>query len=247
MKIIAVYNIKGGVGKTSTSVNMAYTIAKDGFKTLIVDLDPQGASTYYFKAQPTLKGKSKKILSAKKEISHSIVTTDYTNLDILPADPSYRKIDFIIDELKGGDKWLKKLLKPVKKAYDYIILDCPPNVTNLSENVFRNSDTVLVPVVPTILSVRTYDQMLDFFNEAKIDENKIIPFFSMVEKRKSMHSRIMNEFLEKHPRTINVGIPYLSLIEKMGEYRSPVTHKYPYYEASFCYKKLWKELKTKID
>ena len=75
MKIIAVYNIKGGVGKTATSVNMAYTIAKDGFNTLIVDLDPQGASTYYFKAEPKLKGKSKKILSAKKDISESIVTT----------------------------------------------------------------------------------------------------------------------------------------------------------------------------
>lgn len=246
MKIIAVYNIKGGVGKTATSVNMAYTIAKDGFNTLIVDLDPQGASTYYFKAEPKLKGKSKKILSAKKDISESIVTTDYTNLDILPADPSYRKIDFIIDDLKGGDKWLKKILKPVKKAYDYVILDCPPNVTNLSENVFRNSDLVLVPVVPTILSVRTFDQMLAFFQEEKIDDNKIIPFFSMVEKRKNMHNRIMNEFLEKNSNTINVGIPYLSLIEKMGEYRSPVTHKYPYYEASFCYKKLWKELKTKI-
>lgn len=102
-----------------------------------------------------------------------------------------------------------------KKAYDYVILDCPPNVTNLSENVFRNSDLVLVPVVPTILSVRTFDQMLAFFQEEKIDYNKIIPFFSMVEKRKNMHNRIMNEFLEKNSNTINVGIPYLSLIEKM--------------------------------
>lgn len=247
MKIIAVYNIKGGVGKTSTSVNMAYTIAKDGYKTLIVDLDPQGASTYYFKASPKLKGKSNKILNTKKDISESIVTTDFANLDILPADPSYRKIDFIIDQLKGGEKWLKKILRPVKKAYDMVILDCPPNVTNLSENVFRNSDIILVPVVPTTLSVRTYDQMINFFEEEKIDQHKIIPFFSMVEKRKTMHIRTMEEFLFKNSNTINVSVPFLSIIERMGEYRSPVAHKYPYYEASFCYKKLWKELKTRID
>lgn len=247
MKIIAVYNIKGGVGKTVTSVNFAYTVAKAGNSVLLVDLDPQGASTFYFDVELSLKGNSKKILSNKKNINSSIKDSGYKNLDILPADINYRKVDFIISELKSADKWLKKLLKPVKKEYDYIILDCPPNITTLSENVFQNSDAILTPVVPSTLSVRTFEQMIEFFEENKINPKKIHPFFSMVERRKSMHTSMMENFMKEHKNTIDVKIPYLSVIEKMGEYKTPVVHRYPYYEISFFYKKLWKELEARLN
>src|SRR6185437_5656836 len=87
-------------------------------------------------------------LPDKKNLEDLIQETDYKNLDLLPADTRYRQLDSFISEMKNSDKWLRKLLKPVKKQYDYIIIDCPPNITALSENILKNSDAVLVPVYP---------------------------------------------------------------------------------------------------
>jgi chromosome partitioning protein len=246
MKIIAVYNIKGGVGKTATSVNMAYTAAADGNKVLLMDIDPQGASTFYFKVKPSLEGDARKVLFGGKSVESSIRETEFTNLDLLPADSKYRKLDNFLHEMKNSDKWLSKLFSPVKKHYDYVFIDCPPSITAVSENIFENADAILVPVIPTVLSVRTYEQLRDFFKEEGYERKKLFPFFSMFERRKNMHNDSMESFSKKFQETINIAIPYNSEIEKMGEYMAPIVHKYPYAEASEAYVKLWKKLKNKI-
>jgi chromosome partitioning protein len=245
MKIISVFNIKGGVGKTATSVNLAYLASKDkGAKILLADLDPQGASSFYFKIDVNHKGK--KFVKGNNTVSDLIVESGYPNLDLLPADNDYRKIDFYLKELKGKSRWLSTFFKPVGKKYDYVIIDCPPNIGLMSENILKNSDLILVPVVPTTLSVRTYDQLLDFCKEEEIDKKKVMPFFSMYERRKNLHNETIEDFTNKHRNAVDIAIPYISEIERMGVYKAPYTNIHPDNDITYLYKQLWKSVKKKL-
>jgi chromosome partitioning protein len=246
MKVIAVYNIKGGVGKTATAVNLSYAATIDGNKVLLLDMDPQGASSFYFKTKPSMDGDANKILFGGKSIESAIRQTEFTGLDILPADSKYRKLDHFLYNMKKSDKWLRKLFSPVKKQYDYIFIDCPPSITFVSQNLFENADAVLVPVIPTVLSIRTYEQLREFFKDEGFDKKKLFPFFSMYERRKNMHNESIDSFASNYPECIKIAIPYNSEIEKMGEYMAPIVYKYPYAEASEMYMKLWKKLKKSL-
>lgn len=245
MKIISVFNIKGGVGKTATAVNLAYTAAAEGNKVLLVDLDPQGASSFYFQLENV--ENAKRIISGTSDLSKAVHDSGYANLEILPASGDYRKMDVFLSNLKKeSSRWLSNFFKPVKKKYDYIILDCPPNISLYSENILRNSDLVLVPVIPTTLSVRTYDQLISFCNESKIDRKKLHPFFSMYEMRKSLHNETISEFVMMHKETLNVVIPFKSEVEKMGVYQAPYTARYPQSDITYLYKELWKATKKRL-
>jgi cellulose biosynthesis protein BcsQ len=118
VKIIAIYNIKGGVGKTATAVNLAYLASTDGANTLLWDLDPQGATSYYYKVKPKVKGGGKKLIEGKSDIEDAVRGTDYEDLDILPADFSYRNMDLFLDQTKKPQKRLRKLLQPFEDEYD---------------------------------------------------------------------------------------------------------------------------------
>jgi chromosome partitioning protein len=245
MKLLAIYNLKGGVGKTATTVNLAYLAAAEGYKTLLIDMDPQAASSFYFGVEGEV-GDVKKMMKGNFDIADNIFDSGYDNLDILPSDSDYRKIELFLNDMKDASRWLSNFVKPVKMDYDLVILDCPPNITLLTENIFRNSDYILVPVVPTVLSVRTYEQILEYFSSHRLNKDKLIPFFSMFEKRKNMHNEISRDFARKFRETISVLIPYSSEVEKMGIYRAPLTFKRPSEEASKAFGKLWKGLKKKM-
>lgn len=248
MKLLAVYNLKGGVGKTATTVNLAYLASAAGYKTLLIDMDPQAASSFYFGVESDATTNDvKKMVKGNYDIADNIFPSGYDNLDILPSDSDYRKIELFLNDLKDASRWLSNFVKPVKHDYDLVILDCPPNITLLTENIFRNSDYILVPVVPTVLSVRTYEQILDYFASHRLNKDKLMPFFSMYEKRKNMHNEISRDFARKFKETISVLIPYSSEVEKMGIYRAPLTFKRPSELASKAFGKLWKGVKKKME
>lgn len=242
MVTIALYNLKGGVGKTAATINLAYLAAKEGYKTLIWDMDPQGSSSFYLGATASTKNESKKLLSNEMELLDAVQSSAYENLDIIPADLSARNADVLLSEMKQSKKKISSLLSSLKKDYDVVILDCPPGISLLHDAVFTGVDWVLMPNIPTTLSIRSFETVAAYFKENGLDLNKLKCFFSMVDHRKNLHHEVMNEFY-KDKVFLKSYIPYLSDVEKMGINEAPLeTFAHSSYAAQ-CYRDLWKEIR----
>jgi cellulose biosynthesis protein BcsQ len=241
MKVISLYNIKGGVGKTAACVNLAFSCARNGTKTLIWDLDAQGAASFYFRVKPEVRGGTKKLFK-RKETGDLVQETDIDNLDLIPADFSYRHMDLFLDSGKKPKKQMNEFISQFEQDYDVIFLDCPPSFSLVSENVFNASDVMLVPLIPTTLSLRTYNQILEYVAEHKKLSLKLMPFFSMVDRRKKLHNETVSDGLTGISGLLRTHIPYLSIIENMGMNQAPVGLFAPRSEAAAIFDTLWTEV-----
>jgi len=241
MKTIACYSIKGGVGKTATAVNLAYWAAKSGIRTLLIDLDPQGASSFYFRVKPSNKNWGKRFFRAYEDLIRQIKASDFDNLDVIPAHLSFRNFDELLGVLSKRKNRLKKILKGLSRQYSLVVLDCPPTISNLSEAVFAASDFVLVPVIPTTLSERTFEQLNKFYKQQGYSRKSLKPFFSMVQTNKNLHKKTMVNMQRQHKNFMNTHIPFSIDIENMGEHRAPVDVYARNRPANKAYFELWKE------
>jgi chromosome partitioning protein len=244
MRVVAIYNIKGGVGKTSTAVNLGYLAARDGLRTLIWDLDPQGSATYLFRVKPKVKGGGKALVAGRRSLDQAIKETDFDRLDLMPADFSYRNLDLVLDSAKRRTDRLRRLTAPLGDEYDLVILDCPPSVSLVSENVVRACHVLLVPLIPAVLSMRTFDQLIDFVDGLPGRKPQVLAFLSMVDRRKKAH----REFTERLPHArgavVAEAIPNLAVIEQMARHRAPVPDFAPHSPATAAYEALWARLRS---
>ena len=233
MKVIATYNIKGGVGKTATAVNIAYLAASDGYRVLLWDLDPQAAASFLFRVRPKVKGGGKALIAGRRPVDDAIKATDFDNLDL-----------HLDSERKSATR-LRSLLVPLRREYDLVILDCPPSISLLSENVLHAADLLLVPLIPTTLSVRTLEQLTEFISGFDGRQPQVLAFFSMLDRRKRLHREIADELPVKRDDVAAVAIPALSAIERMSVQRAPVTAASPRSQAARYYRDLWHEARTR--
>jgi cellulose biosynthesis protein BcsQ len=247
MQIVAVSNIKGGVGKTTTAVNLAYLSSEGGTATALWDLDPQGAATWLLQGEDNPRASARKLVRGKRELTELVSPTAWDRLWYVPADASYRDFDLHISERKHPTARLLKMTRPLGEAFDRLVLDCPPGMTLLSENVLRAADAVVVPVLPTPLSLRMLEQLFDFVAQAGWTDLRVLPFFSMADRRKSLHLELMAEARRRFPAILVTEIPYWSEVERMAVRRAPLPAFSPRGPASQLYRQLWDEVRTRLD
>jgi cellulose biosynthesis protein BcsQ len=218
--IIAVYSAKGGVGKTTLAVNLAWaSAALSSRRTLLWDLDAQGAASYIL-GQEAGGTKARQSITRDADPSQLIRHTGIDRLDVLPADESLRTLDYAFHDL-GKRKRLAKIASNLSRDYDRIIIDCPPGLTDTSDQILRAADLAVVPLIPAILSRRALDEIKEHVGQKKGPKVILAPVFSMVDRRRLLHRTA----LESQPGW--PSIPMASAYEKMSEARAPIGELFP--------------------
>ena len=241
MKTLGTYNIKGGVGKTATAVNLAWLAARDGQRTLLWDLDPQGAASYVLRVRPHVKGGGKALVRGKRSLDQAVKQTEFERLDLVPSDFTYRNLDLVLDDAKKPTQRLARMLAPLADDYDVAILDSPPGISLVSENIVQAAGTLLVPLIPTTLSVRTLEQLTEFV--AGLDHRPaLFPFFAMADGRKRLHREVIEDLRARRDDLATTVIPARSLVEQMAVHRAPLPTFSPRSQVTRSYEDLWAEV-----
>jgi chromosome partitioning protein len=244
MKIVAVYNMKGGVGKTTTAVNLSYLAAASGRRTLLWDLDPQGAASFAFRIRPHVAG-FKKGLAHAHVLAAAIKQTDYPQLDLLPADFAYRKLERMLDRASKPERAVQNMLATVAEGYDVVFLDCPAGFSLLTEGIFVAADTVLVPTIPTVLSLRMVARLIKWTMRTK-SQVDLAAFFNMVDRRKALHRRATAWSLAHPDLFLTRHVPYVSVVEQMTVRRAPLPVFAPRDPATAAFTDVWTALQTRM-
>lgn len=247
MRVIALSSIKGGVGKTSAAINLARLAAADGCRTLLWDLDPQGATTYTLDIAARVAGGARQLVRAADALSGTPVPSAWPDLDVVPADFSLRYLDLELADRGKPRRQISRMLESLEPEYDIAFLDCPPGITLAIDSALRATDLVLVPVIPAALPMRSFDQLAAYMRaDKRLRSVMIAGFLSMVDLRKRVHRSMVEELRAERSELMSNWTPYSVDIEEMALDRSPVVDARPSTAAAEAYRKLYHELDTRL-
>lgn len=221
MSVLGVMHIKGGVGKTTAAVSLAFLAAREG-PTLLWDLDPQGAASFTLRIRPRTPVGAARLLRDEAALAEAIKGTDHAGLDLLPADFSLRKLDGLLAASDARGRGLSRALAPLREEYRHVLLDCPPGISFLAENVIEACDALLCPTPPHPLSLRTLARLARHLARRRGRTPHLLPFLSLVDRRKAAHHDVAAWVLAHPELVLAPEIPYAALIERMGVERAPV-------------------------
>jgi cellulose biosynthesis protein BcsQ len=245
VKVLATYNFKGGVGKTSTCAALAYLAAEDGLHTLAWDLDAQGALSWILRAgrPKDAPAGAKELARGALDLTSAVCTSEHPGLDLVPAERSYRKLDAL---LAGAPPTrLAEVLDGFREAYDLVLLDAPPTLSHLAENVFAAADALLAPTIPTPLSLRTLAKLLAHLKRGE-RRTAVLPFFTQVDRRKALHREVSAYAAAEGLSFLSTEIPCSSAVERMGVLRRPLEAFAPSDRAALAYRELWAEVRARL-
>ena len=246
MYTIALYNLKGGVGKTTTAVNLAYLAAESKRNTVLWDWDPQAAASWYCGVDKGGNNKAIRLINKGEPIGKMEVNTPYPRLTVIPADLSLRKVDNALDEVRGPRKLIKRLVEPLSENVSYLFFDCPPTLTPSIEYLLNGVDLVLIPMIPSPLSLRAMEQVVEFFGERKSGPKHMMGFFNQVDLRRSVHKETIRHSRSLPLPILKNWIPIDSAAEQMGLRRAPLTSYAKSGRAAIAYRKMWREVGRKL-
>jgi chromosome partitioning protein len=244
--VIALYALKGGVGKTSAAVNLAALAARGGARTVLWDLDPQAAATFLLRVKPKLKGGARALLQGETDPTSVLRETAYDRLAVLPAESMYGTADVDLDQAKKSERRVQRVAAALSDDHDVVFLDCPPGMSLLSLNIVRGAGLLLVPLIPSPLSLRTLDQVVDTATEAGKQTPAVLAFWSMLDPRRALHRDVLALVEGRYADVARSVIPASATAERMAQRRAPVVEWAPRAPVSIAYEQLWAEVATRL-
>ena len=246
-KVISIANQKGGVGKTTTAINLSTVLAKRNKKTLLIDTDPQGNATSGVGVEKDLEKSIYNVLIEDTPIEDVIVETNIKKLSLCPSNINLAGAEVELVSMMSREMRLKEKLDAIKNNYDYIIIDCPPSLGLITLNAFTASNSVLIPVQCEYYALEGLGQLLNTIKLVKKHLNKELDIegalLTMFDTRTNLSKQVVDEvkgyFVDKVYKTV---IPRNIKLSEAPSYGMPITLYDPHSKGAKCYDKLGKEL-----
>lgn len=245
-KVISVANQKGGVGKTTTTVNLGTILAKKGKKVLLIDADPQGNATSGLGVEKDVEPSTYDILVNDAELQESLQDTIIKNLKVCPANMNLAGAEVELVSMMSREQRLKEKLEPLKEKFDYVLIDCPPSLGLITLNSFTASDSVLIPVQCEYFALEGLGQLLNTINLVKKHLNKEIriegALLTMYDMRTNLSNQVVKE-VKKHfeDKVYKTVIPRNVRLSEAPSYGMPITEYDPKSKGAKSYLKFAKE------
>ena len=249
-KVISIANQKGGVGKTTTSVNISAILAKKGKKVLLIDTDPQGNATSGLGVEKSHETSIYDVLIGETEMKEAIQDSQIKYLKVCPSNINLAGAEVELVSMISREYRLKEKLEEYKEQYDYIVIDCPPSLGLITLNAFTASDSVLIPVQCEYYALEGLGQLINTINLVKKHLNKELEIegavLTMYDARTNLSNQVVKEVKRYFDdRVYKTVIPRNVRLSEAPSYGMPITIYDPKSKGAKCYDKLVKEILKK--